>query len=303
MGVSTTTNRVTYNGNGSTTSFSFPYYFFKQADLAVYLFDTVAGGITSQVLGTNYTITGTQNAQGLYQSGGNVVFGTAPPSTSNVVITRSPSFVQNYSLLQNGNINSAALVQQFDYLTLMCQRLQDQINSCVALQDGNGQTFSPLLPSTIPLASSELAFPQVNSTANGLILSSNSPGFSPYVTGFAAAQTASNTIQIPLFTLPASTVLNSLFIKSTQSFQGSGITDVVSSIGISGNYTKFINNYDLYASVGDQNFESILTNYLASWANPTTIYLQIVSSGAQLTALSQGSVTVNANVALVGAGA
>lgn len=146
MGVSTTTNTVIDSGDGSTLAFSFPFYFFVKADLFVYIFDTVAKTIALKILGTDYTISGTPNAQGLYDNGGTVNFIAAPASTEKAVISRFPIETQTYALLQNGSISSTALVQQFDKLTLLIQSLQDQINRCVQFPAGFAPIFDPTLP-------------------------------------------------------------------------------------------------------------------------------------------------------------
>jgi hypothetical protein len=165
MGISSTTNRVILAGNGSTTSFNFPYYFKAQVDLVVYLFDTVAGTYALKVLNTDYTISGTPNAQGIYSAGANVVFGAAPSATTSVVIVRAPSFVQTYSLLQNGTISSAALVAQLDYLTLLIQRLQDEASRSIKMPEGYAATFDPTMPNPFGITNANLL---VNNTGNGL---------------------------------------------------------------------------------------------------------------------------------------
>ena len=111
---------------------SFFLLFFSRPQISWFIFYNVATGLaTLAVLGTDYTISGTVNAQGLYPNGGTVNMTVAPTAATAtagqvVVIFRNPAFKQNYALLQNGNISSAALVQQMDYLTLLCQRLEDQ---------------------------------------------------------------------------------------------------------------------------------------------------------------------------------
>lgn len=170
MGVSTTTNRIIYSGDGSTTTFAFAFYFFAQTDLKVWVYDTLLGGATLKVLSSDYTISGTPNAQGLYSSGGSVVFGAAPLSTDKVVIFRSPARVQNFALGQNAIISSSATVQELDYLTLLIQRLDDKVSRAAMLPDGMGATFSNLLPETIALAASENATLVVNAAGNGFDL-------------------------------------------------------------------------------------------------------------------------------------
>lgn len=189
MGLSSITNRVAYVGDGTSTIFSYPYYFFNQADLKVYLFDINSSVVFPQAVGTNYTISGTANAQGVFPSGGNVIMNSAFPSYLDLIITRSPSPVQNYVLNQNGPINSIALVQAFDYLTAITQRLQEEVSRCIQLPDGlgpiNGSSFNPTLPSTISGPAFAANVPiVVNSGATGLtfgVVVSASSGVVSYV--------------------------------------------------------------------------------------------------------------------------
>jgi hypothetical protein len=184
MGVSSTTNTEMYNGDGSTVAFAFPFYFFRQADLFVYKFDTLLGGITQMTFGAGITLTGTPNAQGLYVNGGGVTFSVAPLVTDVVVISRFPVETNTYALLQNGSISSNALVQQLDYLTLLCQSLQDQVNRCAQLPAGFGGTFNPALPSALALAVNETATLIINSSGNGWAIG---PSAATIVTNVAAA--------------------------------------------------------------------------------------------------------------------
>ena len=161
MPISTTTNRVVLAGNGSSTVFPFAYEFFSQSDLKVFLYQSSA--IQAQTLNTHYTVSGTPNQQGVYTQGGSVITNCAIPTGTLVVLTRDPSLVQNYALLQNGSINSLALVQQLDYLTLLLQRTDDRLDRAMLLQDGSAQNFDPQIPFIIN-ASSVL---MTNSTATG----------------------------------------------------------------------------------------------------------------------------------------
>lgn len=171
MGISSTTNRVVLAGNGSSAVFNFPYYFFSQTDLVVYTYDTVLDSSFLQVLNTNYSIVGTQNTQGLYTTGANVVMNSSPNSTTDVIIIRNPPRVQNYALLQNGTISSAALVQEMDYLTLLIQRLEDKAVRSVRLEDGFGGTFDTTIPIQTPLNPGAALI--INSSGTGFVTGSS----------------------------------------------------------------------------------------------------------------------------------
>lgn len=172
MGVSGTTNRATFSGDGSTTAFSFPYYCFAKADVKVYTYVTATGVASLKALTTDYVINTAADAQGVYGSGLTVTFNSAPASGTTVVIYRNPTQTQTYSLSQNGIISALATVQQFDYLTLLVQRLQDLSTRSVRLSDGVGATFDPTIPATVALNPGAALV--VNSSGNGIDLGTNS---------------------------------------------------------------------------------------------------------------------------------
>lgn len=293
MGLSTTTVRRTYTGDGSTVSFSFPLYFFNQVDLLVYVWDTLAGGITAKILNVDYTISGTPNASGFYPNGASIVFGTAPATTDVVQIVNSPDLTQAYALLQNGNINSTALVQQFDKIAMQVQRLQDQLNRAIMLEDGTYQgDFSGKLPANTPLDVNANEYVKMNQNADGFTYDNANPQVSSITLSYADLQTAAMTNNIELFDLPASAMLTSVFIKHNTAFAGGAIATMTASVGIATDYQRFIDQFNIAQAVSDSNYDSIMANYLGSWANATTIYLQAVSTGANLSALTSGSVTI-----------
>lgn len=174
MSLSSLPNRIVYVGDGSSATFSFPYYFFNQTDLKVYLYNTLTANIENQVINTNYTVSGT-TSNGLYLGGGSVVMASAIVSTTQIVITRDPTQTQNFILQQNANIPSASLTQQLDYLTLLIQRQQDLNSSSVRLNDGLNASFNPILPTSIPTASN--CYLVVNSSGTGWDFALNNNGF------------------------------------------------------------------------------------------------------------------------------
>ncbi len=293
MGVSTTANRQVYTGDGSTTAFAFPLYFFNTTDLMVFVYDTIAGGVTTQILGTNYTVSGSANYQGIYPSGGTVTFTTYTPlSTDIVVIDRNPPEVQDFSLLDNGIIPSAALIQQFDYLTLLVQRLQDQMSRAITIPDGVGATFNAQLPSTVALQPGALV--QVADSGTGFVLANNAnlPGWQQVTIPYSSFSTASTAYEIPLFTLPPATLLTGVYIKHSQEFSGGTISDIYLQVGTSGNQSQFISDFDVSSTPNDQQFDGIVANYIASWINSTQIYIGAIATGGNLNTLTSGQVTV-----------
>jgi hypothetical protein len=138
MTISTTTAFKRTAGNGVTTAFSFPYHFFENGDLLVYL-EAVADGTASlQVLDTDYTITGADDP-----GGGTVTFTSAPSSTYTVVIFRKPD------LEQTVNLSSFSASQINDAL--------DRLYEVLQYIDWN-RTRSIRLPDTAASASVEIPF-------------------------------------------------------------------------------------------------------------------------------------------------
>lgn len=287
MGVSTTTNRVLYNGDGSTTSFSFPYYFFHQSDLLVFLYNTVTNAISTMVLNTDYSISGTANYQGIYPSGANVVFNTAPTNSPQevVVIVRAGTLEQLFSLSENGPIPSATLVQQLDYLTLLVQRLQDQINLVPIVPDGVGVSWSNELPATI--AAQPGAFLCVNSNGNGFTLANGQ--WNSTVIPYATIQTAALTNSALILALPSNVLLTGLFMVTTAGFSGSGISSIVASIGTASDNSYFTST----SSIASANaWDGGSDFYLGSLTASTNINAYFTAVGANLSSLSAGSLTV-----------
>src|SRR5574340_618100 len=115
MTISATTNRVTYTGNGVTTAFAFAYPFHAQADLVVIETVIATGAQTTKALTTDYTVSGTTDAQGHYPDGGTVTALTAPASTVTWTIYRDPSAVQSTDFVQNDDLPAESLESALDY--------------------------------------------------------------------------------------------------------------------------------------------------------------------------------------------
>jgi hypothetical protein len=143
MTISSTADRISYAGNGSTAAFNFPYLFFADADLAVILVVDSTGVETTQTLTTDYTITGSGD-----QSGGTVTMVTEPASGETLVIYRDADITQGLDLVENDPFPSDLVEQQFDKLTQAAQKLNTWADRTAKLTDGDTSSFDPTLPST-----------------------------------------------------------------------------------------------------------------------------------------------------------
>lgn len=157
MTISTTTNRVTYTGNGVTVAFSFPYAFFAQADLVVVETIIATGVQTVKALTTDYTISGSVDALGHYSSGGTVTAVTAPASTKTWTIYRDPTATQTTDLVENDPMPAESIEAALDYQTMLNQRTRDIAARSLQQPEGDSATIDRL-PAKVARASKYLAF-------------------------------------------------------------------------------------------------------------------------------------------------
>lgn len=123
MTVSSTTNKQSYNGNGSQSVFAYSFKIFAAADVEVYV------GTTVKTLSTHYTLSGVGAA-----GGGNVTFttGNIPASgTGNVTILRSLALTQGVDLVNYGRFDAEVIESQYDKLVMMVQQLQEQADRTI----------------------------------------------------------------------------------------------------------------------------------------------------------------------------
>ena len=89
MTVSSTTNKNTYSGDGSTTIFPYTFKILDQGHVLVQVKTNSSGTITTKTITTHYTVSGVDT-----ESGGNITFLTAPASGETVIILRNVTALQ-----------------------------------------------------------------------------------------------------------------------------------------------------------------------------------------------------------------
>jgi hypothetical protein len=127
MTVSSTTNKVSYSGNGSTTVFAYTFKIFADADLKVFIRSS-AGVETLKTLTTHYTVSNAGNA-----SGGNVTFttGNTPASGETVVIQRELALTQGTDYVENDPFPAESHEDALDRLTFITQQQQEEIDRAI----------------------------------------------------------------------------------------------------------------------------------------------------------------------------
>ena len=138
MTVSSTTNKHSYNGNGSQTVFAYTFKIFVAADIKVYL-DGVLKTINTHYTLSNVGVTG----------GGNVTFtsGSVPvAATGNVILLRSLALTQGVDLINYGAFDANIIESAYDKLTMMVQQLQEEVSRSIrfsaTVYDGGTQEIS-----------------------------------------------------------------------------------------------------------------------------------------------------------------
>ena len=119
MTVSSTTTKVSYTGNASTTVFAYSFKIFAAADIKVYVDNTLKS------LTTHYTLSGIGAS-----SGGNVTFtaGNTPASSTKVVFTRDIARTQLTDYVENDNFPAETHEAALDKLTFILQELDNTIS-------------------------------------------------------------------------------------------------------------------------------------------------------------------------------
>jgi hypothetical protein len=231
MTVSSTTARVSYSGNGTTTVFPVPFYFLANSDLLVVLRSS-AGIETQQVLSTNYTVTGAG-----VLSGGSVTMTVAPPSGTSLTILRNVALTQTTDFLPNDRLPAESLEQTVDKLTMIVQQLDDSSDRSIKFPITDSPSISAVLPSSSSRAGKFLKFSSTGSPTAEAV-----PTFAVSVTDFgatgdgttddtAAIQTAVNTAYMLFFPAGTYKVTSPITLRSNNHLFGEGASSVISYTG------------------------------------------------------------------------
>lgn len=154
MTIASAVSRISYTGNGSVDTYAYTFRIFNQADLLVTVRNT-DDEETELTLTTDYTVTGVGDL-----SGGNVVLvnssqawldGDGDLKTGYVItIRRVVDLVQETDIRNQGSFFPESHEDQFDYLTMIDQQQQDEINRSIRLPETiDPDDFSNELPATI----------------------------------------------------------------------------------------------------------------------------------------------------------
>jgi hypothetical protein len=127
MTISSTQTRISYNGNGVTTEFAFPYLFLAAADLEVRLV-AANGAVTLLTLNTDYTVTGVGD-----DNGGEITLNVAPAVGQRLVLNRVMDLVQEIDYITGDPFPAQTHERGLDRLTMMVQQHEERLDRTLQL--------------------------------------------------------------------------------------------------------------------------------------------------------------------------
>ena len=119
MSVTTSDNRVQYNGDDTTDTFSVPIYFLANSWIVAVLTDS-SGSDTTWTEGVDYTLTGAN-----VLAGGELTASTAPATGERLTIYRAAPYNQQTTFEYSGSLPSDSLEDTVDKNTILVQQVKE----------------------------------------------------------------------------------------------------------------------------------------------------------------------------------
>lgn len=152
MTVSTTTAKVSYTGNGSTTAFAVPFVFFGSGELEVIERTIATGAEVVKTLTTHYTVTGGDGATGT------VTALSAPASTVEWHIRRKTARTQLVDYQANDAFPADTHERALDRAAARDQEIEETVGRALTFPKTDASTLDPELPASVDRAGLYLAF-------------------------------------------------------------------------------------------------------------------------------------------------
>jgi hypothetical protein len=207
--ISSSTNRITYNGDGSTKSFPYGFLILADTDLQVMSTNTTTGVQTPLTLTTDYGVTGAGTGSGL------VMCLTAPASGTTLTIRRVMPRTQSVDYVENDKFPASTHELALDKLTMIAQEMDTAYTRTLRQPTGDANDLDPI-PAAGVRANKYLGF-----DASGNLIAGLPTGSTPtsvYGAGLvtsADATAARSTLGIPLTAFPSTTFSNGATFSST----------------------------------------------------------------------------------------
>jgi hypothetical protein len=152
MTISSTTVKVSYSGNGSTTVFAYTFKILDDDEIQV-IIRTSDGTETIKTKTTHYTVSGVGSS-----GGGNITFLTAPTSLQTVVLKRNTTRTQETDYVANDPFPANSHEEALDRVTMITQEIQEELTRSIKLSKTNTMTSTEFTVGASDRANKILAF-------------------------------------------------------------------------------------------------------------------------------------------------
>jgi hypothetical protein len=141
--ISTTSTRIAYTGDASTTAFPVPFPFFAASDLEVTERVIATGAETVKALGTDYTVAGGDGTTGT------VTAAAAPAATVQWIIRRTTARTQLVDFVSNDPLPAEQLEAAQDRAAMRDQEIDDAVARSLRFPASDDAALSALLPNSV----------------------------------------------------------------------------------------------------------------------------------------------------------
>jgi len=152
MTVSSTTVKKSYNGNGSTTAFTYDFLINTTAELKV-IIRSSTGTETVKTISSHYNISDSSGSGTVTFTSGNI-----PASGETVILIRDTNLTQGTDYVENDPFPSSSHESALDKLTLQVQEVQEELDRAIKLSRTNTMTSTEFTVGATDRASKILAF-------------------------------------------------------------------------------------------------------------------------------------------------
>jgi len=166
MTVSSTTTKVSYSGDGTTSAFAYSFKIFNDSDLVIIVRNNTTGAETTKTLNTDYLVSNAGESDGgtvtfKFDTGnsGDSNYDTTdrrPQSGETVLLKRVMTLTQNTDYTPNDSFPAAAHEEALDKLTFIQQQQQEEIDRTFKFAETDTGTIT--IPTSTERASKYLGF-------------------------------------------------------------------------------------------------------------------------------------------------
>jgi len=138
--------RIQYTGDGTQVEFTYPFPIFEEADIEVYINNSL------QTITSHYTVSGTGT-----DDGGVITFLAAPAVNETITLVRNLTVKRESDFQESGEFRAKVINDELDKIVAMLQEIEDQLGRGLFLSTTDAAN-SLTLPTQVDRKSTYLAF-------------------------------------------------------------------------------------------------------------------------------------------------